>query len=143
MPEKTDGFEIAAQLGAAAEAVMQRLLADYDTLSKDQARELEDLFWDLQSNAARIRTMAVGDLLAEAEASLDQLAAETKKARKAIKDLARARDAIVVATALFDLAGAIASRNTAGLKQAFKSLQTVLKEPAKELGKKIVKKVTG
>lgn len=143
MPEKTDGFEIAAQLSDAAEAVMQRLLADYDRLSKDEARELEDLFWDLQGNAARVRTIAVGTLLAEAETSMKELAAETKKARKAIKDLGRVRDAIVVATALFDLAGAIATRNTSGLKQAFNGLKTVLKEPAKKLAKDVVKKVTG
>ena len=143
MPDKTDGFEIARQIGGIAEALMQRLFAEYDTLTKDQVREMEDMFWDLQGHAARIRTMAVGDLLAGAETSLAELTAATKQAQKAVKTLDRARDAIKVAAALFDVAGAVATRNTAGLKDAFKLLKDELKDPAKALGKKIVKKVTG
>jgi hypothetical protein len=143
MPEVTDGFEIAREMGDAAKAVMDRLMADFETLSKDEVRELEDLAWDLQSQAARIRTLAVGTLLSEAEVSIEAINRETKRARKAIKDIAKVRQAIAIGAALLTVASAIATRNAAGLKPAFNTLKDVLKDPAKEFGKKVVKKVIG
>lgn len=143
MPELTDGFEVARELTEAAKAVSDRMLADFATLTKDEERELDDLFWDLQSQAARIRTLAVGALLAEAETSVEAINRETKRARKAIKDIGKVRQAIAIGAALLTVASAIATRNPAGLKPAFNTLKDVLKEPAKELGKTIVKKVRG
>lgn len=143
MPEVTDGFEIAREMGEAAKAVMDRLMADYASLSPDEVRELEDLAWDLQSQAGRIRTLAVAALLAEAETSLEAINRETKRARKTVKDIAKVRQAIAIGAALLAVASAIATRNAAGLKPAFNTLKDVLKDPAKALGKKIVKKVTG
>jgi hypothetical protein len=143
MPEVTDGFDVAREMGEAAKAVMDRLMADYETLTKDEVRELEDLAWDLQSQAARIRTLAVGALLAEAETSVEAINRETKRARKAIKDIGKVRQAIAIGAALVTVASAIATRNPAGLKPAFNTLKDVLKDPAKELGKTIVKTVKG
>ncbi|WP_439579939.1 hypothetical protein [Elioraea sp.] len=143
MPEVTDGFEIAREMGDAAKAVMDRLMADFETLSKDEVRELEDLAWDLQSQAARIRTLAVGTLLAEAGTSIEAINRETKRARKAIKDIGKVRQAIAIGAALLTLASAIATKNAAGLKAGFNTLKGELKEPAKELGETIVKKVKG
>lgn len=143
MPEVTDGFEIAREMGETAKAVMDRLMADYASLSPDEVRELEDLAWDLQSQAGRIRTLAVAALLAEAETSLEAINRETKRARKTVKDIAKVRQAIAIGAALLAVASAIATRNAAGLKPAFNTLKDVLKDPAKALGKKIVKKVTG
>ncbi len=143
MPELTDGFEIAREITEAAKAVSDRMLADYASLSKDEERALDDLFWDLQSQAARIRTLAVGTLLAEAETSIEAINRETKRARKAIKDIGKVRQAIAVGAALLTVASAIATKNAAGLKPAFNTLKDVLKEPAKDLGKSIVKTVKG
>lgn len=143
MPELTDGFEIAREITEAAKAVSDRMLADYASLSKDEERALDDLFWDLQSQAARIRTLAVGTLLAEAETSIEAINRETKRARKAIKDIGKVRQAIAVGAALLTVASAIATKNAAGLKPAFNMLKDVLKEPAKDLGKSIVKTVKG
>lgn len=143
MPELTDGFEVARELTEAAKAVSDRMLADFASLTKDEERELDDLFWDLQSQAARIRTLAVGALLAEAETSVEAINRETKRARKAIKDIGKVRQAIAIGAALLTVASAIATRNAAGLKPAFNTLKDVLKDPAKELGKTIVKKVKG
>lgn len=143
MPELTDGFEIAREITEAAKAVSDRMLADYASLSKDEERALDDLFWDLQSQAARIRTLAVGTLLAEAETSIEAINRETKRARKAIKDIGKVRQAIAIGAALLTLASAIATKNAAGLKAGFNTLKSELKEPAKELGKTIVKKVKG
>ncbi|GIX11252.1 hypothetical protein [Elioraea sp.] len=143
MPEVTDGFDVAREMGEAAKAVMDRLMADYATLSKDEVRDLEDLAWDLQSQAARIRTLAVGALLAEAQTSVEAINRETRRARKAIRDIAKVRQAIAIGAALLTVASAIATKNPAGLKPAFDALKDTLKEPAKALGKTIVKKVTG
>ena len=110
MPELTDGFEVAREITEAAKAVSDRMLADYASLSKDEERALDDLFWDLQSQAARIRTLAVGTLLAEAETSIEAINRETKRARKAIKDIGKVRQAIAIGAALLTLASAIASR---------------------------------
>ena len=143
MPELTDGFEVAREITEAAKAVSDRMLADYASLSKDEERALDDLFWDLQSQAARIRTLAVGTLLAEAETSIEAINRETKRARKAIKDIGKVRQAIAIGAALLTLASAIATKNAAGLKAGFNTLKGELKEPAKELGKTIVKKVKG
>jgi len=130
MPELTDGFEIAREITEAAKAVSDRMLADFANLTKDEARELEDLFWDLQSQAARIRTLAVGALLAEAETSIQAVSRETKRARKAIKDIGKVRQAIAIGAALLTVASAIATRNAAGLKPAFNTLKDLLKDPA-------------
>jgi vacuolar-type H+-ATPase subunit E/Vma4 len=119
------------------------MLADFASLTKDEERELDDLFWDLQSQAARIRTLAVGTLLAEAETSVEAINRETKRARKAIKDIGKVRQAIAIGAALLTVASAIATRNPAGLKPAFNTLKDVLKDPAKELGRTIVKTVKG
>jgi vacuolar-type H+-ATPase subunit E/Vma4 len=143
MPELTDGFEVARELTEAAKAVSDRMLADFTSLTKDEERELDDLFWDLQSQAARIRTLAVGALLAEAETSVEAINRETRRARKAIKDIGKVRQAIAIGAALLTVASAIATRNPAGLKPAFSTLKDVLKDPAKELGKTIVKTVKG
>jgi hypothetical protein len=143
MPELTDGFEIAREITEAAKAVSDRMLADFATLTKDEERELDDLFWDLQSQAARIRTLAVGALLAEAETSVEAVNRETKRARKAIKDIGKVRQAIAIGAALLTVASAIATKNAAGLKPAFNTLKDVLKDPAKDAGKAIVKKVKG
>jgi hypothetical protein len=143
MPELTDGFEIAREITEAAKAVSDRMLADFATLTKDEERELDDLFWDLQSQAARIRTLAVGALLAEAETSVEAINRETKRARKAIKDIGKVRQAIAIGAALLTVASAIATKNAAGLKPAFNTLKDVLKDPAKDAGKAIVKKVKG
>lgn len=142
MPEVTDGFEVARELTEAAKAVSDRMLADYARLTRDEERALDDLFWDLQSQAARIRTLAVGALLAEAETSVAAINRETKRARKAIKDIDKVRQAIAIGAALLTVASAIATRNAAGLKPAFNTLKDVLKEPAKDLGKAIVRKLT-
>ena len=143
MPELTDGFEVARELTEAAKAVSDRMLADFASLTKDEERELDDLFWDLQSQAARIRTLAVGALLAEAETSVEAINRETRRARKAIKEIGKVRQAIAIGAALLTVASAIATRNPAGLKPAFNTLKDVLKDPAKELGKTIVKTVKG
>ena len=139
MPELTDGFEVARELTEAAKAVSDRMLADFASLTKDEERELDDLFWDLQSQAARIRTLAVGALLAEAETSVEAINRETRRARKAIKEIGKVRQAIAIGAALLTVASAIATRNPAGLKPAFNTL----KDPAKGLGKTIVKTVKG
>lgn len=141
MPQVTDGFEIAREITEAAKAVSDRLLADYQSLSKDEERALDDLFWDLQSQAARIRTLAVGALVAEAETSIEAINRETKRARKAIKDIGKVRQAIAIGAALLTVASAIATKNAAGLKAGFNALKDELKEPAKALGKTVVKKV--
>ena len=143
MPELTDGFEIAREITEAAKAVSDRMLADFANLTKDEARELEDLFWDLQSQAARIRTLAVGALLAEAETSIQAVSRETKRARKAIKDIGKVRQAIAIGAALLTVASAIATRNAAGLKPAFNTLKDLLKDPAKDVGRAIAKRVKG
>lgn len=143
MPELTDGFEVARELTEAAKAVSDRMLADFTSLTKDEERELDDLFWDLQSQAARIRTLAVGALLAEAETSVEAINRETRRARKAIKEIGKVRQAIAIGAALLTVASAIATRNPAGLKPAFNTLKDVLKDPAKGLGKTIVKTVKG
>jgi hypothetical protein len=143
MPEPTDGFEVAREITEAAKAVSDRMLADYAKLTKDEERALDDLFWDLQSQAGRIRTLAVGALLAEAGASVEAINRETRRARKAIKDIGKVRQAIAIGAAVLTVASAIATKNAAGLKSAFTTLKDVLKDPAKDLGKAIVKKVTG
>lgn len=87
---------------------------------------LEDLEARLLTIANELTTAAVGLILDESETSAESLKEVTGRARDAVKKLQAVAKVIVVATAAASLAGAIASKDPAGIGRNAKSLYAAI-----------------
>lgn len=104
---KSDAIELAKTYKEAAVLLGQFQLDHWDELSATDRRDLTDEEYTLIDFSQNLVTYAMGVLLDEAQASIDDLKNATDQANKALQKIETVKKALTVATALVKLGGAI------------------------------------
>lgn len=95
---------------------------NWKKLTPKQRQDLENVEWSLLNHSSDMLTAAVGLVLDEADASVDQLRKATARARKAVKTLTTVRRIVDVATAAVGLSAAVLSKDLGAIGKNAKSL---------------------
>jgi hypothetical protein len=133
MPKITsqEALDLAKLFKEAALALGQFQLSQWDSLSKNERRRLTDDEYTLLDHSQNLITYAVGVMLDDAQASLDQIKNATTAANQAIKTINDIEKVIAVSAALVTLGAAIYSGNPSGVADAVTGLVgTVGKQPS-------------
>jgi hypothetical protein len=121
-----DALDLAKAFKEAALALGNRQIDDWDALSSaDRAMMTQEEF-ALLDISQRLITSAVGKILDDAQASLDQLKKATAEAKSAVDTIQNTKKIIDIATALITLGAAITVGNPGGIVSALGSLNTAI-----------------
>lgn len=96
--------------------------SNFDKLSAEERKELEDREWDLLNASSDMVTTACTLTLNEAEVSLAALSDAAKEANAAVERLADVKKLITMAAAAAGLAAAICAKDMSAVKTSCKSL---------------------
>lgn len=120
-----DAQGLATTFRGAAKAVGDYLYKKWNDLSPADRSSLEQMYVTLMNVATGLVTHAVGIAIDDGQVSLAELSGAAKKATDAFQNIADAKKAIDVTTALIGLAAAIPTGNTETIVAAFQNLQKV------------------
>jgi hypothetical protein len=120
-----DALDVAAIFREAAKAVGDYLYEEWNDLSPADINRLRPMYVTLMNVATDLATHAVGIVIDEGQVSLAELSGAAKEATDAFQNIADAKKAIVITTALIDLAVAIPTENIETIVAAFQNLQKV------------------
>ena len=103
-------------------------LGNWDQLSPDQKRSLENLEWKLLNYSSVFTTTAISRTLSELQSTLPAIRNATAKAIEVIKNLRTVDRVFRIATAAGALGAAIASGDLGGIVQGGESLYNAATE---------------
>jgi hypothetical protein len=119
-----DALDLARLFKESALGLGQFQLDHWNNLSEGQRRDLTDQEYTLLDHSQNLVTYAVGVMLDEAQASLDDIREATVKANKAIQTVTNIKKVMEIATALITLGAAIYSANPSGIATAVSDVLT-------------------
>lgn len=111
-------IELAKLFKESAIVVGQFQLSNWDQLSKTERRNLTDTEYTLLDHSQNLVTYAVGRMLDDAQASLNQIKQATASANTAIRTITNVKKALAIATSLVTLGAAIYTANPSGIAAA-------------------------
>lgn len=106
-----DAFELSKQFRDLAISLGNYRFTNWQGLTANQRRDLEDEEWSLLNASSDMTTKAVGLALEESEINLQAVKSSVGKAKRAVKKLEKVGDVIKVATAAVGLAAAIVAKD--------------------------------
>lgn len=118
-----EALDLATQFRDASTRVGDYLYENWPAIPPKQRETLRSLEVTLLNLATDLVTQAVGIVLDDTQASLAQLTAATKLAKKALAKIQQVKDAINVVTALIGLAAAIPTGSLGSIVSAAKAVQ--------------------
>lgn len=116
-------LELARAFREAAKELGDYGYENWTELSREERDTLRALEITLLNLATDLVTQAVGIVLEKGKASLEGLLTATNKAREAVSTIQKAKNAIVIATALIGLAAAVPTGKMDAIKAALKALK--------------------
>ncbi|MGD0537753.1 MAG: hypothetical protein ABSC03_08920 [Verrucomicrobiota bacterium] len=119
-----DALDLARLFKESALGLGQFQLDHWNNLSEGQRRDLTDQEYTLLDHSQNLVTYAVGVMLDEAQASLDDIREATVKANQAIQTVTNIKKVMEIATALITLGAAIYSANPSGIATAVSAVLT-------------------
>ena len=117
-----DAFKISRSFHDLSVAIGQYRFGNWDTLSEDNRRTLEDEEWSLLNASSDMLTKAVGLSLDESDPTGQKVEAATNAATKAVKTLKQVGKVINVAAAAVGLAAAIVSKDPGAIAKNSKAV---------------------
>lgn len=118
-----DALDLTTAFREAAKAVGDYLYAGWDDLAPADRNSLGQMYVTLKNTVAHLPTHAAGIVIDEGQASLAGLLGAAKEATDAFRNIADAKKAIAITTALIDLAAAIPTGKTETIAATFQNLQ--------------------
>jgi len=119
-----DALDLARLFKESALGLGQFQLDHWNNLSEGQRRDLTDQEYTLLDHSQNLVTYAVGVMLDEAQASLDDIREATVKTNQAIQTVTNIKKVMEIATALITLGAAIYSANPSGIATAVSAVLT-------------------
>jgi hypothetical protein len=113
-----DVIELATKFKESEAALSQYWVRNYGTLPDDDLASLVAAENDLHDNIQELMTNAVGKILDDAQASLNDIKRATAAANDAIKTVTEVKKIITIATSLVTLVAAIYTGNLVGISTA-------------------------
>ena len=123
-----DALALAKLFKEAALAVGQYQLDHWDTLSKNQRRELTDTEYAILDHSQDLITAAVGVQLDETKTALADIQRATGVATHAIQALQNLQQVLAVAAGLVALGAAVATGNPGSIATVVNSVFAMVKE---------------
>jgi hypothetical protein len=117
-----DAFKISRSFHDLSVAIGQYRFGNWETLSEDNRRTLEDEEWSLLNASSDMLTKAVGLSLDESDPTGQKVEAATNAATKAVKTLKQVGKVINVAAAAVGLAAAIVSKDPGAIAKNSKAV---------------------
>lgn len=118
-----NALDLARTFRDAAKAVGDYLYGNWNTLPPAGRDRLRSMDVSLMNVATDLVTHAVGIILDEGQASLNELSGATQEATQAVKSITEIKKAIVIATALIGLAAAIPTGSMSTMVAALQNLK--------------------
>jgi hypothetical protein len=117
-----DAFNLSKSFHDLSVSIGEYRFANWNTLSDDNRRTLEDEEWSLLNASSDMVTKAVGLTLDETDPTGQKVQAATTAAAKAVKTLKEVGKVIHVATAAVALAAAIVSKDPGAIAKNSKAV---------------------
>ena len=117
-----DAFKLSKAFRELSVAIGDYRFGNWNTLSEDNRRTLEDEEWSLLNASGDMITKAVGLTLEESDPAGQKIQAATAAAQKAVKTLKEVGKVIGVATAAVGLAAAIVSKDPGAIAKNSKAV---------------------
>jgi len=117
-----DAFKISRSFHDLSVAIGQYRFGNWETLSEDNRRTLEDEEWSLLNASSDMLTKAVGLTLDESDPTGQKVEAATNAATKAVKTLKQVGKVINVAAAAVGLAAAIVAMDPGAIAKNAKAV---------------------
>ena len=117
-----DAFKLSKTFHDLSVSIGEYRFANWDTLSEDNRRTLEDEEWSLLNASSDMVTKAVGLTLDETDPTGQKIQAATTAAAKAVKTLKEVGKVISVAAAAVGLAAAIVSKDPGAIAKNSKAV---------------------
>jgi len=130
MPQLTpnQAFILAKQFHDLAVVIGNYRFENWDGLSSDERRALEDLQFDVLNDSSKFNGMSISLELDDLQGTLDDLGEVTDNMQQAIKNLKNIGKVIKIATAAVTLGAAIVSMNPSAIGSALSGAANALKD---------------
>jgi len=123
-----DVADLEKQYTESANSLGTFLINNFATLTPDQRNSLRNQGIALINQVQELETHAVGVILDDTQASLNQIKQATKDANQAIKTVNSFKNAITIATSLVTLSASIYAGNIGGIASALQGLLEAVKD---------------
>lgn len=120
--------DLAEALRALAKAIRQYREDSPASISDEEDKILEKIYWSLLNQASSVNTEAVAQALSESQWAFAELTGVVKDAQDCLQTLAEIKKVIAVATVAVGLVAAIVSQDPAAIAQKAKDLGEAIKE---------------
>ncbi len=117
-----DAFKLSKAFHDLSVAIGEYRFANWNALSEDDRKTLEDEEWSLLNASSDMVTKAVGLALDESDPGAQKVQAATAAAQKAVKTVKEVGKVITVATAAVGLAAAIVSKDPGAIAKNAKAV---------------------
>ena len=117
-----DAFKLSKAFHDLSVAIGEYRFANWNVLSEDDRKTLEDEEWSLLNASSDMVTKAVGLALDESDPAAQKIQAATAAAQKAVKTVKEVGKVITVATAAVGLAAAIVSKDPGAIAKNAKAV---------------------
>lgn len=125
---KTDAIGLARDYRNASVAIGDFRFKNWNQLTNQQRKQLEDREWDLLNSSGVLITDATGIALDEAKVTLKNLKKAVVDGTKVLANIKTAKDALRLVGALLGLSGAIASGNSGAIAETVIEVAKAVKE---------------
>jgi hypothetical protein len=125
-----DAFKLSRSFHDLSVSIGQYRFGNWETLSEDERRTLEDEEWSLLNASSDMLTKAVGLTLDESDPTGQKVQAATTAAAKAVKTLKEVGKVINVAAAAVGLAAAIVAKDPGAIAKNSKAVFDAATAPA-------------
>lgn len=120
--------DLAEALRALAKAIRQYREDSPASISDEEDKILEKIYWSVLNQASSVNTEAVALALSESQWAFAELTGVVKNAQDCLQTLAEIKKVIAVATVAVGLVAAIVSQDPAAIAQKAKDLGETIKE---------------
>jgi hypothetical protein len=117
-----DAFKLSKSFHDLSVAIGEYRFANWNALSEDNRKTLEDEEWSLLNASSDMVTKAVGLALDESDPAAQKVQAATAAAQKAVKTLKEVGKVITIATAAVGLGAAIVSKDPGAIAKNAKAV---------------------
>jgi hypothetical protein len=117
-----DAFALSESFRHLSVVIGDYRFSNWNDLSPNQRKTLEDNEWTLLTNSSDMITAAVGIIIDDAQYSVSRLIKATKDAETVVKNINAAQNVLEVAAGAIVLGGAVISENPAAIGSALSDL---------------------